>query len=244
MKIREKIFLYPQTDWKTAVSLMAIPRYISSFETPEYSIGNFAIQAFLKQQIDIFLIANSFTSRDTVTKASRHSISASGDGNLSFSNGLSIKYANDNRTFFSSAGVQSRSCLLANDIRLFSPDPTVLIPNAKFITPAIDVMGNLIYAFNKKSNLSFDSLFEFTNMDAVLFSGSVSGKIGISELMNIGISCGINHQLKGVRYFWYPAQRKWVDIRFHYSDNNFSFGVMKMAMSGTTVNISYMREIF
>lgn len=241
---RKKTFLYPQTDWKTALSLMAVPRYISNFETPGYSFGNFAIQAFLKQQFDIFLIANSFTTRDTLTKESSNSISATGDGNLSFSNGFRIKYTNENRSIFSSAGLQTRSCLLANDIRLFSPDPTVLIPNLKIITPALDVMGSLMFAFNKKSNLSFDSLFEFTNMNAVLFSGSVSGKIGISEIMDLVISFGTNDQLKGIRYFWYPAERKWMDIRLNYSYNWFSAGLLKMPMSGTTFNISYMREIF
>ncbi|HBQ84527.1 MAG: hypothetical protein A2X05_00215 [Bacteroidetes bacterium GWE2_41_25] len=236
---RKKISLYPQTDWKTAVSLMTIPRYISRFETPEYSFGNFTIEAFMNQQVDVFLIANSFITSDTIDKTTRNSISASGDGNVSFSNGFNIEYNSENRFLYSSAGVQARSCLLANDIRLFSPDPTVLIPNLKIITPAIDVMGNILFTFKRNCNLSFDALFEFTNMDAVLFSGSVTGKIGISEIMDLGISIGANDQLKGIKYFWYPAQRKWVDIRLNYSDNSFSAGLLKMPLSGTTINISF-----
>jgi hypothetical protein len=240
---RKKIFLYPQTDWKTAVSLMSIPRYISRFETPEYSFGNFTFEAYLKQQFDVFLILNSFIIGDSIKKTSRNSISVSGDGNLTFSNGFNIEYNTENRSFYSSAGVQARSCMLANDIRLFSPNPAVLIPNLKIITPAIDVMGNIMFTFKRNCNLSFDALFEFTNMDAVLFSGSVTGKIGISERADLGISFGTNDQLKGIEYFWYPAQRKWMDIRLNYSDSSFSVSLLKMPMSVTTFNISFRRDL-
>jgi len=120
----------------------------------------------------------------------------------------------------------------------------VLIPNLKIITPAIDIIGNILFTFKRNCNLSLDALFEFTNMDAVLFSGSVTGKIGISEIMNIGISFGANDQLKGMKYFWYPSQRKWVDIQVNYSKNTLAIGLLKMPLSGTTFNISLRREIF
>ncbi|MBI5009629.1 MAG: hypothetical protein HZB98_08285, partial [Bacteroidia bacterium] len=240
---RKKIFLYPQIDWNTAVSLMTIPRYISRFETPEYSIGNFTFNIYLNQQVDAFIIANSFITSDTIDKTTHNSISASGDGNISFSNGLNVNYNSDNRFISSSAGIQARNSLLANDIRLFSPDPAVFLSNLKIITPAIDLFGNVMLSFQNNSSISFDALFEFTNMDAVLFSGSVSGKIGISEIMNLGISFGTNDQLKGIEYFWYPVQRKWLDLNLFYSVNKLSVGFLRMPMSGTTVNISYIREI-
>jgi hypothetical protein len=198
----------------------------------------------MNQQVDAFLIANSFITSDTLDKTKHNSISASGDGNLSFSNGLNVNYTSANRFLYSSAGVQARSCLLANDIRLFSPDPAVFISNLKIITPAIDVFGNIRLAFQNNSSLSFDALFEFTNMDAVLFSGSVSGKIGISEKMNLGVSFGTNDQLQGIEYFWYPVQRKWVDLSIFYSVNSLSVGLLRMPVGGTTFNISFKREMF
>lgn len=241
---RKKTFLYPQTDWNTAVSLMTIPRYISRFETPDYSSGNFNFKVYMNQQVDAFIIANSFITSDTIDRTTHTSISASGDGNLSFSNGLNIIYNSGNRFLYSSAGVQARSCLLVNDIRLFSTNPTVFFSNLKIITPAIDLFGNIMFAFQRNRTLSFDALFEFTNMDAVLFSGSVSGKIGISETMDLGISFGTNEQLKGIKYFWYPAERKWMDLRLLYSVNSISIGLLKMPMSGTTFNVSFRRELF
>jgi hypothetical protein len=240
---RKKNFLYPQIDWKTAASLMVIPRYISNFETPQYSIGNFTIQTFLKQQVDIFGIFNCFYLSDSINKPVRNSTSVSGDGNLSFSNGFVVGYKTENRSFYSSAGVQARSCLLVNDIRLFSSNFAVLISNLKIITPAIDVMGNIMFVFKKNSNLSFDGLVEFTNMDAVLFSGSMTGKIGISEILNLGITVGVNDQVKGIEYFWYPAQRKWVDVMLNFSDDSFSVGLLKMPLSGATLNISFRRYL-
>jgi hypothetical protein len=76
-----------------------------------------------------------------------------------------------------------------------------------------------------------------------LFSGSVSGKIGISDIMNLGVSFGTNDQLKGIEYYWYPVQRKWVDLNLFYSVNKLSVGLLRMPLSGTTFSISYLREI-
>ena len=241
---RKKIFLYPQIDWNTAVSLMSVPRYISKFETPEYSFGNFSIGAFMNQQVDIFLIGNAFIINDTLDKDTYNSFSVSGDGNFTFSNGFNIEYRSSNRLLYSSAGAQARSCLLTNDIRLFSSNPFVLLSNMKIITPAFDLIGNISFDFKKNTVLSLDALFEFTNMDAVLFSGSVTGKIGLSETMDLGISIGTNDQIKGIEYFWYPVQRKWADFRVSYKLNCFSFGILRIPDSGTTFNISYKRDMF
>jgi len=240
---RKKNMLYPQIDWKVAASLMSVPRYISRFETDEYKFGNFTFDAFLKQQFDVFFIANSFAQSDSQNENTHFHFSWSGDANLSFSNGFNIEYNTKNRSFHSLAGVQARSSLLVNDIRLFSPNPLVLIPNLKIITPAINVVGNSCYTFKRNANLSFDAIFEFTNMSAVIFSGSVTGKCVISEKMNLGISFGRTDQLKGIEYFWYPAQRRWVDIILNYSVNSLSVSLLEMPLSGITVNVSFKREI-
>jgi hypothetical protein len=240
---RKKNFLYPQNDWKSVVSLMTVPRYISSFGMPEYTFGNFTLETYLKQQVDLFFIVNSFSFYDNINDRQSNGFAVSGDGNITFSNGFNIKYNTRNRLFSSSAGVQARSCLLANDIRNFSPNPSILLPNVKILTPAIDVMGNMGFSVNRNCDLSIDALLEFTNMDAVLFSGSVTGNIELSEAMILGISLGANHQLKGKEYFWYPSDRKWVDISLNSSGNSFSAGLLKMPESGTTFNISYRRYL-
>jgi len=240
---RKKNFLYPQNDWKSVVSLMTVPRYISSFRMPEYTFGNFTLETYLKQQVDLFFIVNSFSFYDNINDRQSNGFAVSGDGNITFSNGFNIRYNTRNRTFSTSAGVQARSCMLANDIRNFSPNPSILLPNVKIITPAIDVMGNMAVKVNRFCNLSLDVMFEFTNMDAVLFSGSATGMIAISEIIDLGLSVGSNDQLKGMKYFWYPSDRKWLDISIYYSDNSFSAGLLKMPVSGTTFNLSFRRYL-
>jgi hypothetical protein len=104
-------------------------------------------------------------------------------------------------------------------------------------------MGNMAVKVNRFCNLSLDAMFEFTNMDAVLFSGSATGMIAISEIIDLGLSVGSNDQLKGMKYFWYPSDRKWLDISIYYSDNSFSAGLLKMPVSGTTFNLSFRRYL-
>jgi hypothetical protein len=240
---RKKNFLYPQNDWNSAVSIMTIPRYISSFETPHYKLGNFSVETYLKQQIDLFFILNSFDFYENTKNRQDNGFSISGDGNITFSNGFKINYKPGNGKFHTSSGVQARSCLLANDIRNFAPNPSLLLPNLKIITPAIDVLGDFGFSVNRNSTFSLNALFEFTNMDAVLFSGSMTGNIEISEKMYLGISFGANDQLKGMKYFWYPSDRKWVDISLNYLDNSFGAGLLKMPVSGTTFNLSFRRYL-
>lgn len=239
---RRKIMLYPQTDWQFTTSLMGIPRVISKFETPKFEIaGNFTFDAYLNQQFDIFLITNSFHTNEGSkdVKVTSHS----GDGNLSFSNGISINYLSDDKSFYSSLTLQSRSCLLPKDIRLFSPNPVVLLQNIRFITPALDLISNTILKLNEKNSLSVNSMAEFTNKDAILFSGSLSAKFAISKNSYLVTSVGKNAQIKGMSYFWYPISRSQVDLQFIFFDNALSLSLLGNYASELSVNIS-LRKYF
>ncbi len=238
---RKKELLYPQTDWQSAISLMGVPRIISKFESNKFKINNnITFNAFLNQQLDVFLIMNSFYMNDSINDKD---FTHSGDGNISFSNGLNFDYYSDNKSISSSFTIQGRSCLLPKDVRLMSPNPIVLLSNMRFITPAIDAVSNTVIKLNENSNLSINALLEFTNMKAILFSGSIAAKIGVSKNIYFVTSIGGNDQLKGMEYFWYPVSRNWIDLQFNYFNNALFFSLQKSADSPVTTNISFRRYL-
>jgi len=238
---RKKQMLYPQNDWQSAYSIMSVPRYISRFETRKFKINDrITFDTYLNQQLDVFLILNSFHLNDTIKDKE---ITHSGDGNLAFSNGFNFDYYSENRTFFSSLTCQARSCLLPKDIRLFSPNPAVLLSNIRFITPAIDVISNTLVNINEKTSISVNAMIEFTNKDAILFSGSLSAKIKVSENFYFVTSVGENNQLKGMPYFWYPLSRNWIDFQCNYLSNALSFSFLKISDDQPTINLSFRRYL-
>ncbi len=119
----------------------------------------------------------------------------------------------------------------------------MLLSNIRFITPAIDAISNTVININEKTSLSFKALFEFTNKDAILFSGSLSAKIRISEDFDFVTSIGENDQLKGMSYFWYPLNKNWIDFQFNYFSNVVSFSLLKIPESQPTINISFKRYL-
>lgn len=239
---KKKELLYPQTDWQFTTSLMSIPRIISKFETKKFRItDNITFDTYLNQQFDVFLITNSFHINDSINnKDNTHS----GDGNLSFSNGFNIDFYSDNESFFSSLTIQGRSCLLPKDIRLLSPNPLVLLSNIRFITPSVDAITNTIIKFNENSSLSINSLFEFTNKNAILFSGSIAAKISVSKNTYFVASLGKTDQLKGMPYFWYPVSGNRVDFQFNYFSNILSFSMLKVPENRLSLNISFRKYLF
>ena len=238
---RKKILLYPQTDWQFTTSLMSVPRIISKFETKKIKITkNITFDTYLNQQFDVFLIVNSFHINDSINNKDN---SHSGDGNLSFSNGFSFDYYSDNKSFFSSLTLQGRSCVLPKDIRLLSPNPFVLLSNIRFITPAIDAISNTVIRINEKSTLAINALVEFTNKNAIIFSGSISAKIGVSSNVYFVTSIGKNDQLKGLPYFWYPASKSWVDLQLNYFSNALSVSMLKNPFNQLSLNISFRKYL-
>jgi hypothetical protein len=238
---KKKELLYPQKDWQLATSLMAVPRIISKFETRKFKITrNLTFDTYLNQQLDLFLITSSFHLNDsTENKDTSHS----GDGNLSFSNGFNVDYSSNNRSFYSSLTLQARSCLLPKDIRLLSPNPTVLLSNIRFITPAIDIITNNVININENNSISVNAMVEFTNKDAIIFSGSISAKTRVSKNVDFITTIGDIDQLKGISYFWYPASKKRVDFQVNYNSNIFSFSLLGNPGNQLSFNISFRKYL-
>jgi hypothetical protein len=241
---RKKELLYPQRDWQSAHSLMFVPRIISKFETKKIRIAkNITFNTYFNQQLDIFLIFSKFYLEDNTDSTDYRENSHSGDGNLSFSNGFNIDYYSNNKSFFSSFTLQGRSCELPNDIRLLSPNPTVLLSNICFITPAIDAITNTVINFNRNSNLSINTIFEFTNKNATIFSGSVSAKIGVARNLCFIASMGGTDQLNGIHYFWYPASKKWISVQINHLSNVLSLSLLKTPENQLSLNISFRKYL-
>lgn len=237
---RKKEFLYPQVPWQFAASIMGIPRIVSKFGTSNLRIADkLTFNAWFNQQFDAFLIGNSFYINDSLD---RNDLSGSGDGNLTFSNGFNVVYKPVNR-ITSSVSVQARSALLPGDIRLFTPNIVTLIPNLHFVTPAIDASFAGIFNINQHSAVSANGMFEFTNLGAILFSGSASAGFTFPEGIHLLTTAGITDQFKGMDYFWYPVAKKWVELKVDLRESSFSLGILKYPESTVTCNLSFRRYL-
>lgn len=233
-----KAFLYPEKDWQLTMSLMGVPRFISKFSIPDIKISkDVSFNAFSDQQLDIFLIINSMRTGESVR------ITKSGDANLSFSNGFSFAIQPEKRNFRTAFTFQARSTLLPNDIRLMSPDPLVVFSNLRFLTPAFDAINNTIIKTGSRSEVSIRSIFEFTNLNSILFSGSISGRLALSERFNFEASAGFDDQIKGMSYFWYPSGKRKIDLKFNSSGKTIVFSFMKFPQSPVSANLSCMLNL-
>jgi hypothetical protein len=133
--------------------------------------------------------------------------------------------------------------VLPKDIRLMSPNVLVLVPNLRFVTPAIDLVSNTNITLNERSSLSVKALAEFTNKDAILFSGSIAGRLSLSKNIYFVTSIGVNDQIKGVPYFWYPVSRKWIDFQFNYLNNGLSISLLEVPENQHSINISFRKYL-
>lgn len=237
---RKKQYLYPQTGWQFTGSIMGIPRIISKFETKAFRIApGLSLEAYLNQQFDAFIVGNSFYTNDSIDS---NELSGSGDGNLSFSNGVNLVFKPGNR-FYSSLTLQARSCLLPKEIRLFSPNVSALIPNLRYITPAVDAMANAMLRLNERSSVSFDGMLEFTNLDAVICSGSLSSGFTLARDIDLVASLGCTEQIKGIDYFWYPSSGRWIKLNLNYDNNSLSFSLLQYHQSRMSCNITFVKTM-
>jgi hypothetical protein len=236
----KKNLMYPQKSWTFAGSIMGIPRVISKFVTSEFRLtNNLTLDAYFNQQFDIFLTGNLFYQDNT---SDRRELTGSGDGNLSFSNGINIKY-NHGANAFSTLSFQARSCLLPKDIRLFTPNLSTLIPSLRFITPAFDAIATGKVIINSETNITAESIFEFTSLGGVLWSGKASASTRVGSL-GLTASVGATDQIKGLEYYWYPASYSHARLRIEYSSNFLEIGLLKYPESRLSLNFAFSRSLF
>jgi hypothetical protein len=222
---------------------MGIPRVISRFESGVFRKGDFSFDAFLNQQFDIFLIISSFKYGKVNEGESHHEFSWSGDGNLSFSNGFRIRHSTKDRSLSNSLTLQARSCLLPNDIRLMTPNPATLFGKARILTPALDAITGTRISLNTRNVLSVNTVFEFTNMNSIIFSGTVSSQSSVNDRISWIVEAGATEQLKGMNYFWYPAARRQAGISLLVDRKQFSIGFYKYPESSITCSLGFRQII-
>lgn len=233
---RKKQFLYTEKDWMFTSGVMMVPRVISKIKSARVDLGSsFSFDAFLYQQLDVFLLASSFTE-----KTDGHDISHSGDANLSFSNGFNINYTPGPFVsgFFS---LQARSCILPGDIRLMTPNISGLIPALKFVTPSIDAILNLNIEPVKNFSVSMNSIFEFTNLNSILYSGVFYARKVMDNGVSISLTGELSQPVKGLTYYWYPVPEKSIDIGISQKSNSLSFNISKYRQSNITTGVSLKR---
>lgn len=238
---RKKQLLFSHVGWQFAGSIMGIPRVISKFETHRLNLAkNLTFDAFVNQQFDIFLVGNSFYVNDSRNK---NELSGSGDGNLTFSNGFNVNYISSDRSLNSTFTLQARSFLMANDIRLFTPNIFILFSNLCIVTPSLDAIGRAVLRLNPRNSFTLNGMFSFTNLDAVIYSASASANTRLPGKLHLTTSFSSIGQVKGIEYFWYPVSRRWFDMKLSYLENSLAFSLLKYQGGRLSCNISFTRSL-
>jgi hypothetical protein len=236
---RKKQLLYPQKEWELAAGIMSVPRFISRFETNSFRLApDLTAGAYFKQQFDAFFIAGLFHFGQD---SGKHDLSTSGDGNINFSNGITLKYGH--KSFYSSLSIQCRSFLMANDIRLFTPNPSTLFPNLRIVTPAYDIITSSSLRLNDRSIVAFNTVTEFTNKKTVIFSCTASTGYNISDSFGVSVRAGGIFKSGEIDFFWYPSSRKYAGIQLNYLKNSASVSLLKASGSRIIPNIAFRRSL-
>ncbi len=88
-----------------------------------------------------------------------------------------------------------------------------------------------------------EGMFEFTNLQATIFSGSASIQTKLQKDLNFSASAGITEQVKGIDYFWYPVSKRWITLSFRHLANSLSISFLKYPESRLSCNISFVRSL-
>lgn len=232
---RKKQLLYPEKEWMFTSEFMIVPRAISKIKTARVDLGaSFSLDAFFYQQLDVFLLASSFTEKNG------HDFTHSGDANLSFSNGFNINYLGGH--FISGLfSIQARSCILPGDIRLMTPNISGLIPALRFVTPAVDAILNIKFDPVQYLSISMNSMFEFTNLNTILYSGKFSIMKHFDNDISLSLTAEMSQPVKGLMYFWYPVMEKTIDMGLSKGRNSFSVTISKYSKSDNSTGVSLKR---
>jgi hypothetical protein len=240
---RKRELMYPQWKWQLSSALMFFPRYISKFGTTPLKLGsNLSLDAYIDDQFDAFFTADAFITRES-TGEEKRDFSCSGDANLSFSSGINLRYKQPGKSFLSILSLQERSTLLPNDVRLLSPNPLVIFSHLKVLTTGVDVMSSTAFRISQKSNFTINGMLEFTNMKAILYQGSISTGLRLSEDFSLTASACSNGMLKGMNYYWYPVSRNWLSLQLKHRENALSFILRDMPESNAAFNISFTKYL-
>jgi hypothetical protein len=208
-------------------SFLLQTRYLASLETfPLFSKNQWHAEAFLNGMVEALWLAN------RIWGEGEHHLQKAGDAGLYVTQGIRLTRdpGQSGASFY--VKLQNRSFLAAKEVRYMAPNPFVLIPEAKWVSPGVDLVTGVKVPAGHRVQIDAELTLERTNLDCVFagFNTTVSWKPG--EQVEFQAEAGFNYQLSGPFYYWYPVNRGWISPGIRVRKWNTIFGANLQALDG------------
>ncbi|MFP5471222.1 MAG: hypothetical protein ACLGGV_06470 [Bacteroidia bacterium] len=202
--------LIPWKMWSGSHNFSLLTRYIAKFESNALALSkNFSFQLVSHSQIYLLLHSSIFNTDEIEDYRKLHKTA---DGNITSTYGGKVSWSSTSRKIKWELLYQRRNFLSPKEVRLLSPNPFVLLENARLVCAA----NNLISTFSIKmrtTEVKLRTLYEYDILKTQLLQNEIcfvfepsSGKY--SYLLNVGF----NKQISGLNYYWYPQNKSWLQV--------------------------------
>lgn len=218
----KKNLMFPINNYNWSSVLYFFPRYIANLKTKNFYLSkNISCNFFTYGSIELFLYTDAY--KLSISKKAYHSQSA--DGGIYFSQGYMFNYKSNNSKFNAELKLQNRSFLIAKEVRLMSPNPIELLSNATLVSPAQNLILNLVYDFTSNIKIKTKSIVEYTNQKNILSENQLEVQSKTHKIGYFIVSGAICKNLKGIQYFWYPVNRAKAELNFLNKKQSFKVGL-------------------
>ena len=206
--------LIPWKEWDSSHNLGLVTRYIARISSKEIKLGNnFSFGLFSNSQISLLLSASKFYTDDRVDQKELYT---TGDGNIYTTYGGRLSYKSKSEKIRYDLVYQRRNYLTPKEVRLLSPNPSVLVENARLVCAA----NNLISSFNynwHSTGVRLNTVYEYDILKTQLLQNEVSVYHQIHNKDSYSFTYGFNHQLAGYEYYWYPLNKNYFQLGYNFS---------------------------
>lgn len=202
--IRRTSYL-PRESFSFSGSLLIQPRYIAHLSTePLISKGKFSTTAYLDGLLEALWLVN----RNDGPKKGHAQMA--GDAGLYLTPGIRFDWKSENAYSVKYVKLQSRHFIAAREIAYMAPNPFVLLPKATIASSGAGLIAGMKTPIQQSGHLEADAIVEYTTLNC-LFAGITAKMEWLNEQKTgFVLEAGINQQLAGLTYYWYPVNRIWI----------------------------------
>jgi|GEM_PF-6895823 len=199
--------LIPWKNWYSSHNIGLFSRYIARIESRNFQIiKNVSFRIISHSQIYLLMnVAKYYTD----FPYDQGKIFTSGDGNILTTYGGKISYSSAKEKIRIEMLFQRRNYLTTKEVRLLSPNPFVLIENARLVCSANNIIADVVLKL-KPAEIKLTSVYEYDILKTQLLQNEISLSRKITHGIDGIISFGFNKQLTGMNYYWYPQNKMWV----------------------------------
>jgi hypothetical protein len=131
------------------------------------------------------------------------------DGNICTTYGGSFSFSSYSKKIKASLLFQKRNFLSPEEVRLLSPNPFVLLENARLVCSANNIISSVSLKLNS-AEIKLNTVYEYDILKTQLIQNEISLAKEDARKNNYRMGFGFNKQIAGLNYYWYPQNKMWM----------------------------------